>query len=409
MLSRCLRVATRSSLRNYSRIHNNNFNKYHFEKTITQFHRWESNQSKYTPHVPYSHDSNKGSKHDMSNILNQQTRDKDNNAMGKPTQHVENMPFNQKLNKIYNKHPYANERESEGHNENPLDVMYENVAKDEDINAKDNHLNEDSNAKSSTNERHIGKDSLYDMALIENDQLSGTTSRSNFPGTENRQQMQSNINNNTTEFNKNNKTGQNNNQFHKVNQDENFNDVYVGDVEHKIPSKNLNAHHKQIVTEHIKNKDIINKEKLDENAGKKSPMHDDQQRYTVDDHDTQKNEQQKNKIIASNVDLDLSTGTFHENMKKYEKQMSSSDDHLGDANLEKTPSNEDYYLKDNNSEYNNFIVDNQNKNEDHDYSKKIDNRKNKKQSSKDYHSKSSEHDDYDNDRESDDSSRNKQM
>jgi len=423
MLSHYLRTATRLTFRSFSRISINNFNKHHFEKSIIQFHRWES---MYISHKPYTHDLEKGSKNPLSNTLNQQTRDKDYNPSSRPSQpspkstEFENMPFNQTLSKVPYKHPYGSERKDERHDDNPMDVMNENVAKDEETYPRDRHFNQDSVSPSASTsatssptskDRQLGKDNLYDMTLIQNEPQHGTNTSTSNAGDKTRQ---------PTDINKN-KVEQNHD-FQKLNRDENFNDVYVGDVEHKIPTKNLNAHHKQVVAQHMKHKDV-NKEQETTSAqsfGKRSNVENETQ-YSVDDHENhdkslqqKKGSQQKSKMMENDDNFDLSSGSFSENMKEYEKKM-KNDETMAYPNLEKTPSNQDYYLKDNNSEYNKFMSDDKNKNRKEDRENNNNKNKiNKNKRSDDQYSKSSKHDDSETYHESDDSkyndsSRNKQM
>jgi len=335
MLSRSLKLVVRVAFRNhlhFNRIinkQNKMMNYYHFGRSITQ---WTPNQTTYNP--SNEHEDYKKSQ-DRTNRVNPLATDTDTTM-----QNTSSPSFSEKLNQVYGKS--ANDRRTQEPSSDPLHTMYENVAKDEDLNPKDNLGNED-NMKSSEKGHNITTDNLYDMSLHQNDT--------------------SNVSDNKTQDTSKQQSGTNkNNLFHKVNQEENFNDVYVGDVEHKIPTKNLNERHEQILNE-VKTPADINT-KWSQNYTKEnknepqSPLYgnltNENQQYSGGNRDyTTHENKQKKKIIATNADLDLSSGNFQENMKKYEEKMSGS----SDTNVlsDKSPPNEDYYLKENDSDYNKFL------------------------------------------------------
>jgi len=188
--------------------------------------------------------------------------------------------------------------------------------------------------------------------------------------------------------------------FNKVNKDENFNDTYVGDVEFKVPTSNLNKDH-QIVQEQLgihpdqsaptftsfpdvlatqnegnKKNDTNQSQnqnfKTSSSASSSANLNEtvdhnkNEQNFDINNPNVEKNdqaknvndkvehfEQQKKKLMASH-DLDLSTKDFEKDLKKYGEKVASSN--VQTQTMETfAPSKEDYYLKDNNSEYNQHL------------------------------------------------------
>lgn len=310
-------------------------------------------------------------------------RDKDRGSdVGQKSTEFNASPYTEKLKKLYQKYPYSNQSNKESRDEDPLQVMYSNVAKDEDIYPKDNPINDDNkNVKSSSETRSYYESSFGTIAgdsdvLTVSDKPRVTSKiyqNQHIPEQERKRKEQFDAPRELPERDSDSQV------FHKVNQEENFNNVYVGDVEFKIPSKNFSKQHQQIRNQQENQRDDMNenertvtsKDQNYSNATKETKQdqnEDDQNEDDQNENDQNENDQNEyeqdedvgqledQRITASNVDFDLSTKNFQKKLDNYKQSMPRE----SSINVDKpyaTP-NEENYLKDNNSEYNTYQTTN---------------------------------------------------